>query len=101
MCGRLALGQRLDFDFFFAGKVRSHLPKFHSVAPTRSGSPNDEVERLQILPRPIANSSQGGLQVLQRIGHAEAQVALAEFTEGGAGERGYSCLFQQGILGKT
>jgi hypothetical protein len=39
---------------------------------------------LQILPRPLVDAVQSLLQVLQRIRDAEAQVAFAEFTEGGA-----------------
>src|SRR5260370_14537060 len=53
--------------------------------------------RLEILLRPLVNAVQRLLQVLQRISHAEAQVAFAKVTECGTGECRNSCLLEQSI----
>lgn len=37
------------------------------------------------------------VQILQGIGYAEAQVAFAEFTEGGAGEAGDASVFEERV----
>jgi len=37
------------------------------------------------------------VQILKRVGYAEAQVALAEFAEGGAGEAGDAGVFEEGV----
>ena len=51
----------------------------------------------EILPGPLVEAIECLLQVFQRIGHAEAQVAFAEFAERRAGKRGYSGLLKESI----
>jgi|ERR1700680_1074273 hypothetical protein len=46
---------------------------------------------------PLVEAVERLLQVVQRIGDAEAKIAFAEFTEGGAGKRGHSGLFEQSV----
>jgi hypothetical protein len=50
--------------------------------------------RLQVLLGPLVDAVEGLLQILQRVGYAEAQVALAEFTEGSPGECSDSSLLE-------
>src|ERR1700722_19843860 len=52
---------------------------------------------LEILSSPRVDAIERLLQILQRIGHAGAQVTFAEVTEGGAGERRYSGLLEQRV----
>src|ERR1017187_7779391 len=44
----------------------------------------------EVLPYPVFDFCQGRVQVLERVGYAEAEIAFSVFAEGGAGEAGYS-----------
>ena len=52
---------------------------------------------LQILLRPGADAIECLLDVLDRVGHAEAQIALAEIAESGPGERGDAGVVEQRV----
>src|SRR4051812_45752624 len=55
------------------------------------------IEILQVLLRPSGNALEGLLDVLDGVRHAEAQVAFAEISEGGAGERGDAGVIEQRV----
>ncbi len=50
-----------------------------------------------VLPHPLLNLLQRRAQVFQRVGDAEAEIAFSVFAESGAGEAGYTGLFEQRI----
>src|SRR5207253_3764706 len=50
---------------------------------------------LQILVHPSSHAIQRLLDVLDRVRHAEAQIAFSETTEGSAGQRGNACLVEE------
>src|ERR1035437_2199366 len=51
----------------------------------------------QVLAYPLFNSRQGFVQVLQRVGDTEAEIAFSVCAEGGAGEAGDTGLFEQRV----
>src|ERR1017187_8074294 len=51
----------------------------------------------EVLPYPVFDFCQGRVQVLERVGYAEAEIAFSVFAEGGAGEAGYTCFFEQRV----
>src|ERR1035437_6990789 len=51
----------------------------------------------QILPYPVFDFCQGRVQVLERVGYAEGEMPFPLCAEGGAGEEGYSSLFEQRV----
>src|SRR5260370_6510347 len=53
--------------------------------------------RLEILLRPSFDPFQRFLQVLERIGNAEPQVAFSVGAEGGAAKPGHACLLEQRV----
>src|ERR1700677_1958674 len=90
MFGRLGCGLWPAFDFFFASVNSLSLPP-------KSASNGDQPGSLEILLGPLVDAVERQLQILQRIGHAEAKVAFPEFSECRARERGYSGLFEKNI----
>src|ERR1035437_10874015 len=52
---------------------------------------------LEILLRPLVDALQRLFEILERIGHAEAQVAFAEMAECRAGKRRHAGLLQQSV----
>jgi hypothetical protein len=52
---------------------------------------------LQILLRPGRDAIERLLNVLDRVGDAEAQVAFAESAESGSGQRGDTCVIEQRV----
>ena len=89
MCGRLVLG------FFGIDAASSFFDS--ALTDLRLKIASNVQAVTEVLLRPLVDAFEGLLQVLQRIGNAEAQVAFAEFAEGGAGKRGHSSLLQQRI----
>src|SRR3984957_17061821 len=61
----------------------------------RKESESRSLQKSQILARPLIDAVQRLLQIFQRIGYAEAQVAFSELAEGCAGKRGDAGLLQQ------
>ncbi len=53
--------------------------------------------RLQVFFCPVVNQNQSLVQILQRVGDAEAEVAFSVFAEGGAGESGDTGLIEQRV----
>jgi hypothetical protein len=56
---------------------------------------------LQVLFRPVIDALERLLQILQRISHAEAQVAFAEGAERRTGKRRFSFLRSQTVAFRT
>jgi len=52
---------------------------------------------LHVLLRPGADAIECLLDILDRVGHAEAQVAFAEIAEGGTGQRGDAGIVEQRV----
>src|SRR5438874_11117117 len=55
------------------------------------------LKRLQIFVRPGADTIECLLDVLDRVGHAEAQIALAEVAEGSTRQRGDAGVIEQRV----
>src|SRR5271165_4082079 len=75
--------------------TRTRQPLTKKPALQRAQCPTQP--NLQILLRPLLNALESKLNVLDRIRHAEPQVALAKRPERGSRQRGHSCLFQQRV----
>src|SRR6266567_4306209 len=67
------------------------------VADLNNGAPGASHISVQVLPYPIFNSTKGFIQVLQRISHAEAQIALSIFPKRRSSKAGNPGLFKQRV----
>ena len=67
------------------------------VADLNNGAPGASHISVQVLPYPIFNSTKGFIQILQRISHAEAQIAFSVFPKRSPSEARNARLFKQRV----
>src|SRR5581483_4176224 len=80
-----------------AGVPTGGAPVATTCKATNHGDPIGWWSAAHVLLRPLLHAVEGCVDVLQRIGHAEAQVAFAEGAERRAGQRGDARVFQERV----